>query len=159
MAEAAVSARVAKAEQLVAQWLAGRATLAEVRGYGADELAAIADVGFAYFAQGKYEQAAIVLEGLAALDPRSAWYRKALGAVALAQGQFEAAVRRYDEAVGISAVDAEAYLGRAEAYLGLGKRKDAEADLQRARKCGQESAFGRRAAAFLKAMKLVNSRR
>ena len=52
----------------VDRWLAGKVTLAEVRGYSSEELTAIAEVGFAYFAQGKYEQAAVVFDGLAAVD-------------------------------------------------------------------------------------------
>lgn len=146
-------------QAVVERWLAGKASLAELRGYREEELQAFAEIGYAYFAQGKYDQAAILFDGLCAIDPRNNYPRKALGAVALAQAQHQAALSHFDEAVRLDGDDAEAYLGRAEANLGLGKRKDAEADLQRARKCGQESAPGRRAAAFLKALKSANSRR
>jgi tetratricopeptide (TPR) repeat protein len=158
--ELAKDAKDAKDPAAMAQrWLQGRMSLAELRGYSEEELAAIAEIGFAYFAQGKYEQAGIVFDGLCALEPKAAYHRKALGAIALAQGRYQPALGHYDDAVRLDGADAEAFLGRAEAYLGLGRPRDAEADFQRAKKIDPDSFHGRRAAALLAALKAVKGRR
>jgi tetratricopeptide (TPR) repeat protein len=138
--------------ELVARWLNGQASLAEVRGYTEEELAGIAQVAFAYFCQGKYDHATILFDGLAAIAPRVCYYRKALGAVALARGEYDAALHHWDDAIRVDTSDAEAYLGRAEAYLGLGRAQDARADLLRAERWGKGGPLGKRATAYLKAL-------
>jgi tetratricopeptide (TPR) repeat protein len=101
----------------------------------------------------------VVFEGLAAIEPREPYYHKALGAVALAVQEYETGLAHYENAVTLDGRDAEALLGRAEANLGCGRRREAEAALQRARKVGEDSPFGRRATAFHKALKTSKSRR
>ena len=157
MANSGVQA--ADSGNLVDRWLAGKVTLAELRGYSEDELVAIAEIGFGYFAQGKYDSANTVFEGLAAIQPRIVYHRKALGAIANARSKFSAALQHFDAAVQLDANDAEAWLGHGEAQLGLKRPREAELDFVRAKRCGQESALGLRADAFLRALKSSPIRR
>ena len=56
--------------QLRSPLTALRLRIENLRPHAEEELAAVSEIGFAYFMQGKYDQAAIVFEGLVALQPR-----------------------------------------------------------------------------------------
>lgn len=66
---------------LVGQWSQGRVTLKQIVGLSDEELYALASQGYHLFLQGKSEPARVIFEGLVAIDPRNAYYYRALGAI------------------------------------------------------------------------------
>ena len=67
--------------KLTLEWSQGRVSLKEIVGLSPEELYAIANQGYLFFLQGKIQPAQVIFEGLVAIDPRNAYYYRALGAI------------------------------------------------------------------------------
>jgi tetratricopeptide (TPR) repeat protein len=111
-----------------AAWLRGEVSLAALRGYSEAELAAVAEVGYALFRQGRHDLAGTVFEGLAALTGRE-YPLRALAAIAVAGRRYADALPLLDAAIARSRSSFAARLLRAEALSRLGRYADAQADL------------------------------
>ena len=94
-----------------------------------EELYLIADQAYAFYRQGCYVEAAVLLEGLTAIDPANTWCRTALAAVALEAGQPERAVQELSAVLERIPGDRNARARRCEAYCALGLWSDARRDL------------------------------
>src|SRR5579883_1376524 len=57
-----------------------------------EELYLLADRGYGFYQQGRYEEAAVIFDGLIALDAGNSYYRTALAAICLALGDAQRAV-------------------------------------------------------------------
>src|SRR5579883_1617073 len=57
-----------------------------------EELYLLADRGYWFYQQGRYEEAAVIFDGLIALDAGNSYYRTALAAICLALGDAQRAV-------------------------------------------------------------------
>ena len=71
----------ARLNDLAGQWSKGKVSLKQIVGLSEEELYSIASQGFFLFLQGKTEPARVIFEGLVAVDPRNAYYYRALGAI------------------------------------------------------------------------------
>ncbi len=110
----------------VQRWAEGESTLRELKGYSAEELHCIAQLGYTLFLNGKIRDARIVFEGLVAVDPRNEYYYRALGVVYHREGDPERALRQFGHAITVSGQrSVAAYLNRAEVHI-------ARRDLERA---------------------------
>ena len=116
----------------VEAWAEGKSTLRELRGYRRDELFAIARSAHLFFSQGRIEPALVLLQGLRAVDPRDAYFARALAVVEFAAGNTDAALVAWDAAVALAPEEPSAWVGRAEVKLASGQRTQAAADLTRA---------------------------
>jgi len=118
----------AEASARVAAWGRGEVSLAALRGYSEEELAAVAELGYACFRQGRHDLATTIFEGLASLTGRE-YPLRALGAIAVATGRAADALPLLDAAVSRAPAGLAARLLRAEARARLGRYGEAIADL------------------------------
>lgn len=145
----------ASSEQL-RQWARGERTWAEVEGMTFEEAQSIARLGCELAGAGRLEEARVVFEGLAALNPRDGAVRAALGTVLQKLGREEEARAEYDAALQFSPDNPVALANRGELRLRAGDR-DGLLDLARATEADPqgETAAARRARALLRAMALI----
>jgi len=120
------------APERVAKFVKGEMTLQELHGITGPEMLEMAVTGYTMYEQGQYKQAKVIFEGLAALDPKEAYYRTALGAVFLAEGKLDEALTVLDEAVSLDAKDLAAFVNRGEAHLRKGDIIKAAHDFKKA---------------------------
>ena len=114
---------------LVDQWSQGKVSLKQVVGLSEDELYAIASQGYYLFLQGKAEPARVLFEGLVAIDPRNAYYYRALGAIYWRLKESQKAIRQFTYAIRVAPEEISSYINRAEVYVALQQFKPATSDL------------------------------
>ena len=114
---------------MVEQWAQGRASLKQIIGLSDDELYAIANQGYYLFLQGKAEPARVLFEGLVAIDPRNAYYYRALGAIYWRLKESQKAIRQFTYAIRVSPQEISSYINRAEVYVANTQFDLAQADL------------------------------
>lgn len=119
-------------EDRVRKWAKGEMTLAELDGISGPEMLEMAVTGFAMYEQGRYREAKVIFEGLAALDPKESYYRTALGAVYLAQDKLAEAHTEFDAALDLNDQDIAAYVNRGEVRLRKGLILEAATDFKNA---------------------------
>lgn len=117
---------------LLPQWAAGQISLKELKGYSDDELYAIAHTAYFFIMQGKNEDARVLFEGLVAIDPRNAYYYRALGVIFHKLGDDARALTQFGYAIRVAPQSPHAYVNRAEVYIAQGHLPHAAQDLQRA---------------------------
>jgi len=115
---------------LVDQWAQGRVSLKQIVGLSEEELYAIASQGYYLFLQGKSEPARVLFEGLVAIDPRNAYYYRALGAIYWRLKEPQKAVRQFTYAIRVAPHEVSSYVNRAEVYVALQQFQLAQNDLQ-----------------------------
>ena len=117
--EGAAGSHVLKSrlEELVKRWGRGEVSLKHIAGVSAQELHSIASQGYFFFLQGKLEPSRLIFEGLVALDPRNAYYHRALGAIYWRSNKTDQAMRQFDFAVKVAPKDISNLIGRAEVYI------------------------------------------
>ena len=116
--------------QLAQDWSQGQVSLKEIIGLSGGELYAVATQGYFFFLQGKSEPARLIFEGLVAIDPRNAYYYRALGAIYWRERQAQKAIRQFTYAIRVSPHDVASYIGRAEVYVASKNFDEARDDLQ-----------------------------
>ncbi|MFN7130922.1 MAG: tetratricopeptide repeat protein [Myxococcales bacterium] len=121
-----------KLAQALQRWADGKATLKEVRGYTDEQLYAVARTAYNFFNQGKVKEARTIFQGLFAINPRDAYFARALGVVEYASGNAEGSLAAWDVACRLAPDEAAGYLGRAEVFLAGGQKQKAAEDLKRA---------------------------
>lgn len=119
-------------EERVRKWARGEMTLQELDGITGPEMLEMAVTGFSMYEQGRYREAKIVFQGLAALDPKESYYRTALGAVYLAQDKLDEALEEFNAAIELSDTDIAAFVNRGEVLLRKGDILQAAKDFKRA---------------------------
>jgi tetratricopeptide (TPR) repeat protein len=119
----------ARLVKLVGQWSQGRVTLKQIVGLSDEELYAIASQGYFLFLQGKTEPARVIFEGLVAIDPRNAYYYRALGAIYWRLKEPLKAVKQFTYAIRVAPKEVSSYVNRAEVYVSQRQFKLAREDL------------------------------
>lgn len=137
--EGAAGSHVLKSrlEELVKRWGRGEVSLKHIAGVSAQELHSIASQGYFFFLQGKLEPSRLIFEGLVALDPRNAYYHRALGAIYWRSNKTDQAMRQFDFAVKVAPKDISNLIGRAEVYISRKEFTKARQDLMNVMKLGQ----------------------
>lgn len=118
--------------QRVERWIRGELTLAELSAVTGPEMLEMAVLGFQMFEQGRYDKARVIFQGLAAMDPKEAYYRTALGAVCLAEDQLDEALALFDAAIALNDQEIASFVNRGEVHLRQGKIVEAAHDFKRA---------------------------
>lgn len=116
----------------VDKWIKGELTMQELHAISGPEMLEMAIVGFSMYEQGKYDEAAVIFQGLNALDPYESYYLTALGAVYLAQEDLEYAMKCFNQAIKLNDKEIASYVNRGEVYLRQGKVLEAAEDFKRA---------------------------
>jgi tetratricopeptide (TPR) repeat protein len=98
-------------------------------GWTSEEMYLLADRGYGFYQQGRYEEAAVIFDGLIALDPGNSYYRTALAAICLALGDAQRAVDELSTVLEKTPADLEARARRCEAYCELRRWAEARRDL------------------------------
>ncbi len=124
--------KVLYTEDRVKKWAKGELTLAQLDGISGPEMLEMAVTGFAMYEQGRFREAKVIFDGLAALDPTESYYRTALGAVYLAQDKLDEAGEEFDAAIKLNAKDIAALVNRGEVRLRRGLLLEAAADFKAA---------------------------
>ncbi len=110
----------------------GELSLRDYHAISGPEMLQMALIGFRMYENGKYSEAETIFNGLIALDPREAYYYTALGAVYLAQDNFERAKHNFDQALAFNPKELAAYVNRGEAHLRMGNVMEAATDFKSA---------------------------
>ena len=115
---------------LAGRWSQGQVSLKQIVGLQDAELYAIASQGYFLFLQGKSGPARTIFEGLVAIDPRNAYYYRALGAIYWRLKDPAKAIRQFTYAIRVSPREITSYINRAEVYVAQKQFKLARSDLQ-----------------------------
>ena len=118
--------------KLTLEWSQGRVSLKEIVGLSPEELFAIANQGYLFFLQGKIQPAQVIFEGLVAIDPRNAYYYRALGAIYWQQQEAQKALRQFTYAIRVAPHDVSSYVNRAEVFVASKQFEEARKDLHQA---------------------------
>jgi tetratricopeptide (TPR) repeat protein len=98
-------------------------------GWTKEEIYLLAERGYAFYLQGCYDEAAVIFEGVLAIEPRNAYCRTALSAVCLSMGDAQRAARELTALLEQNPADYDARARRCEAFCDLGRWNDARQDL------------------------------
>ena len=101
-----------------------------LNGWTAEEVYLIAECAYEFYLEGKIEEAAIIFEGLLAVDPNNFYCRDALTAISLSLGQPEDAVAHASALLERVPTHCDALARRCEAYLQLNRMDAAKRDLE-----------------------------
>lgn len=112
------------------RWGQGKIGIKQIVGLSDDEMFAIASQGYFLFLQGKSEPARVIFEGLVALDPRNAYYYRALGAIYWRLKDPARAIRQFTYAIRVAPREVSSYVNRAEIYVAQRQFAQARSDLQ-----------------------------
>lgn len=115
---------------LVSQWSQGRVTLKQIVGLTEEELYALSNQGYYLFLQGKTEPARVIFEGLVAIEPRNAYYYRALGVIYWQLKEPQKALKQFTYAIRVAPREIASYINRAEVYVALKQFEQARSDLQ-----------------------------
>ena len=121
-----------------------------------EEIYLLSDRGYAFYRQGRYEEAAVIFDGLVALDPRNSYCRTALATVCLCLGDAERAAGELTALLDQNPADHEARARRCEAYCDLGQWNEARHDLAILQRNGEQN-HARRLAWRLQASRVASS--
>lgn len=106
-------------------------------GWTPEEIYMLAERGYAFYRQGCYQEAAVIFDGLTALDSHNSYCRTALAAVCLALGDAQRAVSELSILLNRIPADHEARARRCEAYCDLRSWPEARQDLAILRRNGE----------------------
>jgi tetratricopeptide (TPR) repeat protein len=100
-----------------------------LNGWTPEDAYLVAESAYELYLEGKIEEAAIIFEGLLAIDPGNSYCCDAMAAISLSLGRPEDTVRHASEALKVAPAHFEALSRRCEAYLQLGRLEAAKRDL------------------------------
>jgi tetratricopeptide (TPR) repeat protein len=110
----------------------GKQKVADILGIDAKQIASLLMAGHRLLEQGLLEDAKSIFQGLAVLDRRNAYLQGVLGSIHQRQGDYDAALARYDMALGLFPADVHSLTNRGEIRLKRGDLREAAADFKKA---------------------------
>lgn len=110
----------------------GKIKPTQALGIDGKQVAALLMAGHTLYAQGHFEDAKKLFEGLAALDSKNPYVHGILGAIYQKQERYDVAVGRYSMALSIYPKDINSLTNRGEIFLKCGKFKEAASDFKSA---------------------------
>lgn len=97
-------------------------------GWTGEDIYRIAERGYSLHQQGRYREAAIIFDGLAAADPQNDYCRNALAAASMALGETDRAIEQLNLILARDSGNLAARTLRFEAHLETGDSEAARAD-------------------------------
>jgi tetratricopeptide (TPR) repeat protein len=107
-------------------------------GWTAEDVYRVAECGHALYREGRYREAAVIFEGLVAVDPASPYCRESLAALYLILGDPQNAIVELNQVLERDPDHAGARARRCEAWWRLGRRTQAQLDFERLAGFGAE---------------------
>jgi predicted Zn-dependent protease len=120
------------APERIQKWMKGELNMAQLDGFTGADMLEFAQMGYAQYENGKYEEARVIFMGLIALDGKEPYYRTALGCVFMAQEKLDRAIENFTDALTVDPTHQAALVNRGEAYLRDGKVVEAATDFKAA---------------------------
>jgi Flp pilus assembly protein TadD len=99
-------------------------------GWTSEDVFLVSDRAYSLFQQGRYREAAVLFEGLVAVDPGNSYCANALAACHYMLGEPQQTVAVLDRFLQVNPNDLEAHSRRCEALLQLGRTNEARQDLE-----------------------------
>jgi tetratricopeptide (TPR) repeat protein len=99
-------------------------------GWTEEDVYIVAERAWSLYLQGRYQEAAVIFEGLVAADPENRYCRDALAAAWLAAGDPEKALEQLTVLLRLRSDDLGARTRRVDAYLQVGNYAAALADFE-----------------------------
>jgi Flp pilus assembly protein TadD len=115
-----------------------------ILGWSEEEVYCVAERAYGLYRQGRLREAAILFEGIAAVDPHNTYVHKALAAVYLTGGDYWRAIRHLNVAVDRNPFDADALARRCEALIDAGDIAGARRDFDALASLPTQVQFARR---------------
>ena len=97
-------------------------------GMNSRQEAALLQIGFRFYQQGRFANARSLFEGLALLDEKNAYVHGILGSLYQREGKDEAAISSYTAAILLFDKDVDSRTNRGELFLKLGRFQEAAED-------------------------------
>ncbi len=119
------------APERVEKWMKGEMTLQELNAISGPEMMEMAIVGCSMYEQGRHEDAKVIFEGMAQLDPQEAYYRMALGTIYLAQEDLEQAEKCLKLAIQINSKHLASHFYLGEVHLRQNRFEEAISNFRR----------------------------
>ena len=110
-----------------------------VLGWTAEDVFLVSDRAYSLFQQGRYREAALLFDGLVAVDPGNSYCVNALAACHYMLGEPQQTVAVLSRFLDAHPNDVEAHSRRCEAFLQLGRTNEARQDLEFLNKQGAGS--------------------
>jgi len=119
-------------EEAVQGFLLGDLTLAQVEGYEADDLYAIADMGYDMYEEGRYDDALKIFQGLNALNHLDPYFHNMLGALYEMKGNLDKAISHLYASVTLYPDDVHSWASVGELMLERSARYQVEGNAEEA---------------------------
>jgi tetratricopeptide (TPR) repeat protein len=139
-------------------------TTARVRSASAEptlstgDLASLMRAGMTYLDSGRFEEAREIFSAIRSRYPSERNAEIGLGSTCFSEGQFEAAVGHYLQALKLNPCDAYAYALLGESQIFLGKASAARVSLWRACEIDPKGPYGRLAQTLLRLLEFLPNR-
>ncbi len=105
-------------------------------GWTTEDVYRIAECGHGLYREGRYREAAVIFEGLVAVDPANVYCRESLAALYLILEYPEKALAQLNDLLERDTGHIGARARRCEAWWRLGRRAQAELDFERVKGAG-----------------------
>lgn len=119
-------------EEALKGFILGDLTLAQLEGISAEDIYAVADMGYDLFEEGKIEDARKIFEGLYTYNPMDPYFHSVLGSIYQRQSQFAEAARHYVSAVQLYPEDVTTWTNLGETQLQWAAELQQNGDAERA---------------------------
>jgi tetratricopeptide (TPR) repeat protein len=139
-------------QETMQRWLQDEIPLKELQGWSEQDLYQVSQFGYSLYLQGRFRESAVIFKGLLALDPSSAYYRRALASLCLQLGVPQEGILHLDWVLTRNSGDRQALAKRCEAYLQLGRLQEARQDLAVLGRLGADGGNVARLSLLLKEM-------
>lgn len=119
-------------EEAVKGFILGDLTLAQLEGISAEDIYAVADIGYDLFEEGKLEDAKKIFEGLYTYNPMDPYFHTVLGSIYQRESNFAEAASHYATAVELHPEDVTSWTNLGETQLQWAAALQGEGDTERA---------------------------
>ena len=110
-------------------FLAGRITLGDLEGIDKAAQYQLAEMGYQFINEGRFDKAKTVFEGLLTLDPFDAYFHLVMGTVFHRDNDLDAAISHYSRSLEINPYSVHALANRGEARMAAGDAANGLEDL------------------------------
>jgi len=126
-------------EQSVRAFLLGDINLAQLEGFMAEDLYAVADTGYQFYQEGKYEEALSLFRGLLNYNPNDPYFWGMLGAIYQRKNNPEEAIWHYRQATDLYPEDVSSWANMGEMMIQESGRLKGKGEEERAAELFQEA--------------------
>jgi Tfp pilus assembly protein PilF len=119
-------------KEKIEKFVKGEITLAELMNVTPRQEAALISLSYTFYSNGRFDDAAKILEGLTVIDNNTPYVCALLGSIYQKKEDFERAIEQYTRAITLDSHDIYNFVNRGEILLRQGKFQEATSDLMKA---------------------------